>query len=72
MSDVLTTPEVAVRLGCSPRTVHRRVFDGQITALRRLPGPNGGFLFEPAEVERFREEQRKQKAARTAARRQAS
>lgn len=55
-SDVLTSPEVSQILGCSIRTIHRRVDDGELTALRKLPGPNGAFLFERREIDRYRAE----------------
>lgn len=52
-SEVLTTPEASHLLGVSIRTVHRRVEAGDLAALRKLPGPNGAFLFERSEIERY-------------------
>lgn len=56
--ELLTSPEVSNLLGVSIRTVHRRVDAGDLRAVRKLPGPNGAFLFDRAEVERFLENQR--------------
>ncbi|MCW2900027.1 MAG: hypothetical protein JWO67_2292 [Streptosporangiaceae bacterium] len=50
---LLTSPEVAQRLGCSVRTVHRLVTSNQLIAAQKLPGPNGAFLFDPAVIEMF-------------------
>lgn len=50
---LLTSPEVATRLGRSIRTVHRLVISGQLVPAQKLPGPNGAFLFDPADVEQF-------------------
>lgn len=50
---VLTTPDVVQMLGKSSRTVHRLVHDGKLPALKQMSGPNGAFLFDPADVERF-------------------
>ena len=51
---LLTSPEVAARLGCSVRTVHRLVTSDQLIPAQKLPGPNGAFLFDPNVVEMFR------------------
>lgn len=49
---VLTSPEVADRLGVSVRTVHRMVKRGDLTVKRTLRGSNG-HLFDRAVVEFF-------------------
>ncbi len=51
---LLTSPEVAALLGCSPRTVHRLVTSEDLIPAHKLPGPNGAFLFEPEAVEMYR------------------
>jgi len=50
---LLTSPEVASRLGCSVRTVHRLVKDSRLHPAHKLPGPNGAFLFDADAVERI-------------------
>ena len=50
---LLTSPEVALRIGRSNRTVHRLVASNQLIPAQKLPGPNGAFLFDPAVVEMF-------------------
>jgi excisionase family DNA binding protein len=51
--ELLTSPEVSQLLRVSIRTVHRRVVAGELRALRKLPGPNGAFLFERADVDAY-------------------
>jgi predicted DNA-binding transcriptional regulator AlpA len=53
-NELLTSPQVAHRLGCSTRTVHRLVTSEDLIPAHRLPGPNGAFLFESAAVEELR------------------
>jgi hypothetical protein len=62
----MTSPEVAVLLGCSIRTVHRLVTSSHLIPAQKLPGPNGAFLFDPAAVEMYRR-QRDEKRSGTAA-----
>ena len=50
-SKLLTVPEVARVLWCSPASVYRRVSDGQLEA-RRI-GESGPLRFEPEAVERL-------------------
>lgn len=50
---LLTSPEVAHRLGCSTRTVHRLVTSNHLIPAQKLPGPNGAFLFDAAVVEMY-------------------
>lgn len=49
---LLTSPQVATRLGCSVRTVHRMVKDNLLQPAQKLPGPNGAFLFDEDVVQR--------------------
>jgi excisionase family DNA binding protein len=54
LTETMTTRDAAKRLGCSQRTIHRRVRDGQLIPLMQVDqGINGPFLFTAAEVERF-------------------
>ena len=50
-STLLTVPEVARALRCSPASVYRRVSDGQLEA--RRVGETGPLRFEPEAVERL-------------------
>jgi excisionase family DNA binding protein len=52
-STVLTAAEVGEKLGVSGRTIARRADAGEIKILRKLPGPNGDYLFDSAEIERY-------------------
>ena len=49
--DLLTTAEVAVLLGVSPREVARRVSTGSLEAMAKLPGVRGAYVFERAAIE---------------------
>lgn len=51
--DLLTSPQVALRLGKSIRTVHRLAESGALVPTQKLPGPNGAFLFRRTDVERL-------------------
>ncbi len=48
---LITTPEAARILFKSTRSIHRMVDAGTLKPIRQLPGPNGAFLFDRAEVE---------------------
>jgi excisionase family DNA binding protein len=50
--DLLSTAEAAELLGCSPRTVHRRILRGDLPVARQLPGETGAFLLRRTDVER--------------------
>lgn len=52
---LLTSPEVAARLRCSVRTVHRLVESGDLTPAQKLPGPNGAFLFDQTAIEAYQD-----------------
>lgn len=49
--ELLTSFQVAVILGKSPRTVQRMAKTGEIPPAQKLPGPNGAFLFRRGEIE---------------------
>lgn len=51
----MTTAEAAVVLRKSARTVQRMAETGRLPYLKKLPGPNGSYLFEPGEVHRLAE-----------------
>lgn len=51
--DVLSSTEVGRILDVSIRTVHRRVEDGELRAMQKLPGPKGAWLFHRADVEDY-------------------
>ena len=50
--ELLTTVEAGALLGKSARTVQRLIASGDLTAERKLPGPNGSWLIRRSEVER--------------------
>ena len=52
---LLTSPQVASQLGVSVRTVHRLVAAGLLKTAQRLNGPNGAFLYDPADVAAYLE-----------------
>jgi hypothetical protein len=49
----LTAAETGVMLGVSPKTVIRRAEAGELDFIRKLPGPNGDYLFDPAVVRQY-------------------
>ena len=53
----ITATDVAERVGVSVRTLNRMADDGRIVAAAKAPGLRGGYLYEPAEVERVAAEQ---------------
>ena len=53
-NELLTSPEVARLLSVSIRTVHRLATSSQLSPAHKLPGPNGAFLFDAADVEAYR------------------
>lgn len=50
---LLTSFQVAVRLGKSLRTVQRMADAGRIPIAQKLPGPNGARLFRPSEIDAY-------------------
>lgn len=53
---VLTTPEVALRLRKSRRTVHRMAASGALPVVQKLPTARGAYLFDREAVERLAQE----------------
>lgn len=49
--ELVTTAEVADRLGCDVRTVHRMVRTGRLTPVQKLPGRTGSYVFSPADID---------------------
>ena len=49
---LITTAEVAQRLGVSIPTVNRWVRDGRLTPVQKLPGLRGANLFRAEDIER--------------------
>jgi excisionase family DNA binding protein len=54
----ITSAEAAAILGVSPMTVRRRVESGDLDFIRKLPGPNGDYLFDEEEVKRLKTAER--------------
>lgn len=50
---LLTTTQVAERLGASVRTVSHWAKAGHLPVAHKLPGRTGAMLFNPADVDRF-------------------
>ncbi len=55
LPELVPTAEVARRLGCDVRTVHRMVAAGRLSPVTKLPGRTGPYLFDAAEVSSLRE-----------------
>lgn len=53
---LMPTAEVAVALGVHVRTVHKMAADGRIAPVAKGPGVRGAYLFNPADVDRLKEE----------------
>lgn len=49
-TNLLTTEQVAARLGKSPSTVARYATTGRLPAALKMPGRNGNYLFESSVV----------------------
>lgn len=56
---LMTIGEAAAILGKSTRTLRRMIDSGDLAYVQKLPGPNGPYLFDPAEVWRVAGEQDK-------------
>ena len=50
---LLSTHQVARRLGKSTRTVHRLVQSHQLVPVAQGPGERGAYLFDPARIDQF-------------------
>ena len=54
LPELLSSPQAAVLLDVSPRTIHRLVDDGTLTPYLVGPGgPHGAFMFARVDVERL-------------------
>lgn len=51
--ELLSTAQVADRLGVTAYSVNRYVRDGKLKVEVQVPGPKGARLYHPAEVDRF-------------------
>jgi excisionase family DNA binding protein len=50
-SDLINSPQAAVILGKSARTIQRMADEGKLPVAQKLSGPNGAYLFHRADVE---------------------
>lgn len=57
-AELLTTAQVAQRLGVTAYSVNRYVREGRLSVDMQLPGDKGARLYHPAEIERFAATQR--------------
>ena len=55
MAQLLTSKDVAARLGITVRQVSRLVERGKLTFAAQAPGPRGAFLFDPADIDALTE-----------------
>ena len=53
---LLTTAQVAAKLGKSTRTIHRMADTGQLPYVQKLTGSRGAYVFDPAVVEQALQE----------------
>lgn len=51
---LLTSFEVGLELGKSARTIQRMADAGDLPVAQKLPGPNGAYLFQRADIERYK------------------
>ncbi len=51
--ELLTTTEAGLILGKSARTVQRMAESGELAYARKLPGPNGAYLFSRSRIEQL-------------------
>lgn len=49
--DLITATEAGHIIGKSARTVQRMIPTGDLVPVRKLPGPNGAYLFRRSDVE---------------------
>lgn len=49
--DILTSPEAGQILNLSARTVQRMADRGELDYIRKLPGPNGAYIFDRSAIE---------------------
>lgn len=50
-TELLTCFQVGLKIGKSARTVQRMIDAGTLIPAQKLPGPNGAYLIDPADVE---------------------
>ncbi len=51
INTLVTSSEVASIFGCDVRTVHRWTAEGRLTAVTKLPGKTGAWLYDRADIE---------------------
>jgi hypothetical protein len=51
--DLMTAAEAGKLFGVSARTIGRRAEAGELPYIRKLPGPNGDYLFDGAQIRRL-------------------
>lgn len=56
---LITSPQAALILGKSARTVQRMADAGEIPVAQKLPGPNGAYLYHRSDVEKLARELRR-------------
>jgi len=66
-NEPITSAEAGAILGVSARTVQRRAETGELAFIRKLPGPNGDYLFDRPVVERVAAEITRKLALKAAA-----
>ena len=55
-TDVIPLSEAARILGLSVRTMHRRIADGVVVPVSKLPGLRGAYIFDRSDIERLAKE----------------
>lgn len=53
LTELITTAQVAERLGKTPRTVQRMVASGALVPAATFPGKTGANLFDPSDIDRL-------------------
>ncbi len=53
ITTLATSSEVAELFGRDVRTVHRWTAEGRLTAVAKLPGKTGAWLYDRADIERI-------------------
>lgn len=59
LDELMTSTQVAAKLGCSLSTIQRMAAAGILPVVQKLPGPKGAFLFSRQVVELVAERGRK-------------
>lgn len=55
--ELLTSTQAGARLGKSARTIQRMADAGELPVAQKLPGPNGAYLFRPADIDALRDDE---------------